>query len=685
MNSRITRIYKNKKNVFIDPYKSASSAFYLFLFFLALFLPGCRQAVSPQYMKEGKEYGTTRGLFRDRWWNYYERGCSFLAGGFLEEAERDLRQAIALRDKDARMARTYGLHFIDYFPHRDLAVVLYHQGRFEEGEKEILLSLAQAESGKAKFYANLMRKALIARNEKDTTSPAIHIAAKETRSLTNNPVFQLNGAVEDAGYVSGVRINGERVFMELAEKSYSFQKSLFLVKGNNRISIEVEDLSGNKAEKSLDVFLDREGPVVSIVDQEEGEEPGGKILTIRLADSSPVVFVSGLETDGKSRELIFKKQLRQNEALEIKARDILGNESRAEVRPLLAGLAEPALLAMNMEPAPGMLAGLFSTEDTAPPRIRLEGMEENVPVYAEDYYLQGSVADSGKVKFVEINGESLNVKPALELFFNYIVRLKEGENRISVKAGDALGNVVEKEFIVTRNPQKARSVGSRLALSVLPFQEKSGQAELSPRSYDMMLNALMDSRRFKIVSRGKELDAVLKEVGLSRTDLVDPDSAVRIGKITAAEAILAGAISESPESVEIFARIIDTETSEVLAAEDVFTTDKSMKGLDYICRGLAAKFMEKIPLAEGMVVRANGKELTLDLGLRSNIRENSRALIYREGEPVIQPLTGKKLGADAVILAEGKITGVLEAYSKGEIVKHLKSGEIKAGDLVIMK
>jgi len=70
----------------------------------------------PVYIKDGKEYGKVQGSFRHKWWNYYERGLSFQEGKFYSDALLDLREAIQQRKKDQRMARTYGMHFIDYFP-----------------------------------------------------------------------------------------------------------------------------------------------------------------------------------------------------------------------------------------------------------------------------------------------------------------------------------------------------------------------------------------------------------------------------------------------------------------------------------------------------------------------------------------------------------------------------------------
>ncbi len=91
----------------------------------------------------GKQYGTVKGTFRDRWWNYYERGLSFAEGAFYIEAIDDFRKAASREIRDQRTARTYGMHFIDYFPHREMGIAHYLLGDLEAARKELALSLTQ--------------------------------------------------------------------------------------------------------------------------------------------------------------------------------------------------------------------------------------------------------------------------------------------------------------------------------------------------------------------------------------------------------------------------------------------------------------------------------------------------------------------------------------------------------------
>ncbi len=96
------------------------------------------------------EVGTVQP-FHDRWWQYYERGVAWAGIGRLGEAETDLRVCLEQRQADRRRARTYGMHFVQCFAHRELGAVLLKQGKLDEAERELRLSLAQEPSAKAEF------------------------------------------------------------------------------------------------------------------------------------------------------------------------------------------------------------------------------------------------------------------------------------------------------------------------------------------------------------------------------------------------------------------------------------------------------------------------------------------------------------------------------------------------------
>ena len=139
-------------------------------------------AKAPECVKNGKKFGVVDGNFREEWYSYQERGDSYLAGECYDAALADFEQAIKLRtgiDRaadvpgcDQHQARTYGMHFIDYFGHRGRGVALMNLGRVDESIQELELSLTCVESSQAQFWLDQARAKKL-QSGGDSQDPAI--------------------------------------------------------------------------------------------------------------------------------------------------------------------------------------------------------------------------------------------------------------------------------------------------------------------------------------------------------------------------------------------------------------------------------------------------------------------------------------------------------------------------------
>jgi len=152
---------------------------------------------------------------------------------------------------------------------------------------------------------------------------------------------------------------------------------------------------------------------------------------------------------------------------------------------------------------------------------------------------------------------------------------------------------------------------------------------------------------------------------MSRTKLIDKSTALKLGRLIAAQSIITRSIIETGTGIEIVARWIDTETSEILAVEDVYDEVKDLPALRLLAQGMAVKFHRDFPLLDGLIIRQKGKYIFTDLG-QDKIRIQRRLIIYRE-EPITHPVTGKVLGADNVIIGRARVTQVMPDLSKAEI------------------
>ena len=259
------------------------------LFVIFPFMNACNTVQKQAYVKNGKQYGVTKGLFRGKWWSLYERGTSYREGGFLNEAEADLRAAIDQRSEDQRTARTYGMHFVDYFPHRELGITLYKKKLFQESIIELERSLSNEESAKAKFYLNKARKSKI--TARDITPPVILITAPAKNRIVNSFFIQLAGEVSDKNYVASLAVNGIPEFIELSGKTIQFKRKVALLPGSNQITITALDLLGNRQKKHFTVLADYQGPNLSVMNFVNNQQVDKKKVTLIMSYSDE----SGIE------------------------------------------------------------------------------------------------------------------------------------------------------------------------------------------------------------------------------------------------------------------------------------------------------------------------------------------------------------------------------------------------------
>ncbi len=104
----------------------------------------------------------------NKWFELYEKGLRLESTGKWEEAIYFFKKALAIKSKDAGRIRTYGTHFIDYFPHREIGVCYYFLKKYHEAMRELKISIAQKASKRAVEYLSSALRAAGVKPQKQT-------------------------------------------------------------------------------------------------------------------------------------------------------------------------------------------------------------------------------------------------------------------------------------------------------------------------------------------------------------------------------------------------------------------------------------------------------------------------------------------------------------------------------------
>jgi curli biogenesis system outer membrane secretion channel CsgG len=221
----------------------------------------------------------------------------------------------------------------------------------------------------------------------------------------------------------------------------------------------------------------------------------------------------------------------------------------------------------------------------------------------------------------------------------------------------------------------------------------------------------MLSSKFSVIERDK-LALVLKEQGLATSGAVDPSSAAKVGKILGVKYIILGgvdkfAINNTKGAVGAFGvggnllqasatinlRFIDSTTAERVVS--ISSDGEIKKGGGFLKGnslsrdsewGIASETIQKTAKAivaklttgeyiarvsgaatpgalEGKVIKIDGNRAYINLGASSGIKMGDAFNIISVGEALIDPDTGKKLGADEKQSGTGTVTEVQAEFA----------------------
>jgi len=147
---------------------------------------------------------------------------------------------------------------------------------------------------------------------------------------------------------------------------------------------------------------------------------------------------------------------------------------------------------------------------------------------------------------------------------------------IALAQQDLQGGIQDlvRQMIASMEEQQKRK------LAILDFTKLDGSLDNFGRYLaEGPITSMFLTRKFEVIE-GPQLDKILAELKLNLSDLIDPENAMRLGKVYGVDAIAAGSVTELAAAVEVNARLIETETGRVFGvARTQFGKDKDVAAL----------------------------------------------------------------------------------------------------------
>jgi len=215
-----------------------------------------------------------------------------------------------------------------------------------------------------------------------------------------------------------------------------------------------------------------------------------------------------------------------------------------------------------------------------------------------------------------------------------------------------------------------------MILSFVDLQEKGGLSEREGLA-SVLMSQLSDqinaSGRIQAVERNK-IEKLLDELNLGSSDLADPDTALRLGKVLAAKIIATGSLYNLPtgNGTILSLRLIDTETAALPKVinrqfNSIVPLDKE---LDRLNREILSALIQKYPL-QGFVVQASQDRIMINLGSSQGVSKNTKFEVLKEQKPI--KYKGKLLRSAPKAIAQLQVEQVEPDLCYARILKQLSS------------
>ncbi|TAL34097.1 MAG: hypothetical protein EPN93_12420 [Spirochaetes bacterium] len=108
-------------------------------------------------------------------------------------------------------------------------------------------------------------------------------------------------------------------------------------------------------------------------------------------------------------------------------------------------------------------------------------------------------------------------------------------------------------------------MGAPITVAVLPFIVEGGPDLEGRILSEKLTDELVNAGRFRLIERTR-IEQVMREQRLSQTGVTDMSTAVALGRLLSAKAVVLGTLYYRDRSAEVFARLVDTESGMILGS-----------------------------------------------------------------------------------------------------------------------
>ncbi len=224
---------------------------------------------------------------------------------------------------------------------------------------------------------------------------------------------------------------------------------------------------------------------------------------------------------------------------------------------------------------------------------------------------------------------------------------QNNENTISLTTVDVLIKNLAKRYMnndVLTPSKRDTWLHNKSIVVVFLDVEGSGTSQ-GERNYiiDDVSEKMRESGRYTIVER-EILDKLIAELQLSNSDLANPKTSLKLGKILSASLIATGSLNRKANNWLVSLRFIDTETTSIrCSVSSIVKNSNPEQVVTILGQILENKLKKEFPL-QGVIITVDATSTAINIGAKSGIKKNMTFEILDNEDMPIANIQIEKVG-----------------------------------------
>jgi len=598
-------------------------------------------------------------VFLANWWDYYNRAIRRVDQRDFEGAKSDLLEAIEFRPEDSPNARTFGVRFQEYFPHCELGLIYFGEGRYREAIEEFRISLRTAPLEESRFFLHESYRALALAGELDTANPTLAILEPIQEMETGESSVRIEGIAYDDLYVDRIEVGGKRILVDPLQAEVPFEMEVSLEGGENEIPVVVTDLAERSHSFVFSIYADHFGPAIALKKIELTADKAKARLEIEVYDSSGISAIrlnGGPLPLGQDQDrIVVDREVLINGpdgTVRVEAFDGFGNDTISVLDPRMKTSAAPGIRNRVRVASLGLKPEYFQSATVRPPKISLEGFQQGQRIYQDKVVVDIVATDRNGVSALFCNGDYQDLPEGkhIELSYHWS-NLKEGTNTLVIEA-ENVDEVTSTESLRVQCDLLKVDLEDKLRVVVLPV-ERASQGSRVPMDlygiYEGFIFHLGQRDRFRWIQQADPefLEQALREKKIALSSLADPsqrpefasfeipDYLIRFDETVyqndRSRCVLEVIPLDSINTVNLFGSLGTSEPFAEILVRPIL--ENRVESIDRVGEELALRLEREFPKVEGRIVEAQGLRISGDLSGEDGVKPGMEVAVFREADP----------------------------------------------------